>query len=251
MTSVNTEVKHLRRAFIDHTLNAAQLVGVAGLPRGVFLRDTRNPTFRPYHGITGGVARGLVFADPAWLDPVLGYERFVIDLGPRPEDYGLERIDLTKPWSITNARWVVKTQGESIALPKAVVDVRRHKRKELAAIHALTTESLERRPRYWLYQTWTALLDRCNDVRAKGYPYYGGRGINVHEDWDDGSTVGYEVFASYVLSTIGSRPEGHTLDRIDNNRGHEPGNLRWATAVEQMANRRKKTDAKAEAQGCA
>lgn len=47
------------------------------------------------------------------------------------------------------------------------------------------------------------------------------------------------AFAEWVLDNLGSKPTAdHSLDRIDNNRGYEPGNLRWATREEQARNKR-------------
>jgi hypothetical protein len=51
-----------------------------------------------------------------------------------------------------------------------------------------------------------------------------------------------EAFINYVDSELGNKPSTkHSLDRIDNNKGYERGNLRWATRAEQARNRRSTT----------
>ncbi len=78
------------------------------------------------------------------------------------------------------------------------------------------------------YRAWQGMRARCRSTNPKRASYYD-RGIVVCERWSS-----FENF----LADMGERPEvAHTLDRIDNDRGYEPGNCRWATWVTQARNR--------------
>lgn len=80
------------------------------------------------------------------------------------------------------------------------------------------------------YRSWCAMKQRCENSSNADYALYGGRGIRVAPEWRDDFVV--------FLAHVGPRPKGTSLDRIDNERGYEPGNVRWATASEQSSNRR-------------
>lgn len=85
-----------------------------------------------------------------------------------------------------------------------------------------------------LYSIWVQMVERCTNNKHPQYKNYGARGISVSKRWIDS-------FLQFKKD-IPPRPEGakreFSLDRINNNGNYEPGNVRWATAKEQLRNTR-------------
>ena len=80
-----------------------------------------------------------------------------------------------------------------------------------------------------VYATWTSMKHRCTNPNHSAYDRYGGRGITICDEW-------LESFDKFY-ACVGEPPTPkHTLDRIDNERGYEPNNVRWATRKEQSNN---------------
>lgn len=83
------------------------------------------------------------------------------------------------------------------------------------------------------FRTWVGMIKRCYQKTSKTYPNYGGRGIRICKRWR--GPGGYEAF----LADMGRKPGPKwSIDRVDNNAGYSPGNCRWATAKQQVKNRR-------------
>jgi hypothetical protein len=75
---------------------------------------------------------------------------------------------------------------------------------------------------------------RCTNKNAPDYERYGGRGVTMCDEW----LGSFDAFLNY----LGPRPsKQHSVDRIDNGKGYEPGNVRWATKTEQQRNKQNST----------
>lgn len=75
-------------------------------------------------------------------------------------------------------------------------------------------------------------IGRCHNPKHTAFKNYGARGISVCSEWR--GPGGARLFAEY----LGPRPSPqHTVDRINTNRGYEPGNVRWASVQEQARNK--------------
>lgn len=76
---------------------------------------------------------------------------------------------------------------------------------------------------------WRSMISRCTNAADKSFGRYGGRGIKVCDKWQD--------FLKF-LEDMGECPEGHSIERLDNDRGYEPDNCKWIPSKLQVRNRR-------------
>ena len=87
-----------------------------------------------------------------------------------------------------------------------------------------------------IYKIWSGIKTRCYNKNRDDYKHYGGRGIVLSEEFKS-----FECFYDYVskLERFNDLEEKNlTIDRIDNNKCYERGNLKWSTRKEQAQNRR-------------
>lgn len=81
-----------------------------------------------------------------------------------------------------------------------------------------------------VYRVWQAMLQRCENPKAQSFANYGGRGIQVCEEWHK-----FEKF----IADMGDRPRGFSLDRIEVDGPYSKENCRWATTKQQNNNTRR------------
>jgi hypothetical protein len=187
-----------------------------------------NPGWKDYGG------RGISMCSE-WSD---SFDSFLAHVGPRPSDrHSLDRIDNDGNYEPGNVRWATRKEQQANRRPMlkrkspwipdsskfSKVKPRRSDSPRHYSNHGLSKTSE--------YRSWAMMKNRCFNQNSPGFEHYGGRGITVFEDW----IFDFKKFFDYV----GLKPSRlHSLDRIDNSGNYEPGNVRWATPIQQANNKR-------------
>ena len=99
--------------------------------------------------------------------------------------------------------------------------------KKIIASKRATTHGLSKT---LAYKTWLGIRARCTRPTHPSYKDYGAKGVQVWDEWANS--------AEQFIADVGQPPSpDYSLDRIDNKKGYEPGNVRWATTIDQANNK--------------
>jgi hypothetical protein len=115
-------------------------------------------------------------------------------------------------------------------------DVLQSERTKSCGCHKIAVDTRGTRYRHGMsasseHKIWCGMKERCSNPNSAFFSHYGGRSIGVCDRWS--------VFENFYAD-MGQRPsKAYTLDRVDNDKGYEPANCRWATNEQQANNTRK------------
>jgi hypothetical protein len=79
------------------------------------------------------------------------------------------------------------------------------------------------------WHSWRDMMKRCYSQKSAHYHHYGGRGIEVCQEWRS-----FEGFHK----SMGDRPIGMSIEREDVDGNYEPGNCKWIPLSNQQENKR-------------
>lgn len=88
------------------------------------------------------------------------------------------------------------------------------------------------------YGIWKAMINRCQNKNSSTFYKYGAKGIRVCKRWRKFENFRDDMHESYLEHIKEFGEKNTSIDRIDNNKGYEKKNCRWATTKQQANNKR-------------
>ena len=105
-------------------------------------------------------------------------------------------------------------------------------KKKADAERLQTSTHFDGRRKHPLIGSYSLMIQRCYNPDNPAFLHYGGRGIYICTRW----LVDFWAF----VEDMGPRPEGYSIDRIDNDGPYDPRNCKWSSPLEQAHNKRKR-----------
>ena len=104
--------------------------------------------------------------------------------------------------------------------------------KEIASNKTIERNTTHNKSKTRLYRIYSNMKSRCYNKQHSAYQNYGGRGINICDEWLNS----FVVFYDWAMDN--GYQDDLSIDRIDNNKGYSPDNCHWATSKQQCNNTR-------------
>lgn len=172
---------------------------------------SRSPLYQAWCGLLRKCRKGSVDLCDSWHE----FDSFIADVKEQPKDHCLVRIDRSRPYSAENFRWVYN-EGMTPGCKVMIIP-----REDFHGLHQTP-----------IYRVWGSMISRCSNQKSASYPRYGGRGIKVCDRWRR-----FENF----LADMGFPPDGHSIERKNNDGDYCPDNCIWASRSVQAKNKSNNT----------
>lgn len=164
-------------------------------------------------------------------------KNFIKELEPTSKQ-GKSRIQTTR-WGLFKCLWCGKEFKSNLNQAHKIQVKYCCKQCVMAATRTTVTGGNEKHP---LYSRWLSMKQRCQNPHSINWKNYGNRGISIEPYF-----LKFENYVAYLESLPGyniNTLESLQLDRINNSKGYERGNLRWTSRSVNISNTRKRSDAK-------
>lgn len=142
-------------------------------------------------------------------------------------------VERTENSKTGKTRWRCKCDCGNITTPYAT-DLRRQNTKSCGCLNKEATTKrnfIHGMSHSSEHNIWWAMVQRCYNPKDQAFSRYGGRGITICNEW----RTDFMAFFNH----IGPRPsKNYSIERVNNNKGYKPGNVKWGTRIEQSNNKR-------------